>query len=279
MFLHPDQELIIRLSIFISFLLFMLIWELQFPRKQTGSLKWQRRGNNMLLVIVDTLLARLLIPIAAVTMAAVAFERGWGLFNNIDIGYAWSILASFLLLDFIIYWQHRLFHHYRILWRVHSVHHSDTEFDVTTGVRFHPFEIILSLIIKLLSITLLGAPLIAVLIFEVVLSTTSLFNHGNVRIWPGLDKWLRMFIVTPDMHRVHHSPVREETDSNFGFNLPWWDRIFGTYIDQPQAGHEAMTIGLNEFRDKRFVNVIWLLKQPFLCKKDYMGEISEEKNE
>ena len=198
---------------------------------------------------VDTLLVRILFPTTAVGLALLAEARGFGLFNVVALP-AWvAVVASVVILDLAIYLQHVLFHAVPALWRLHRMHHADLEFDVTTGLRFHPIEILLSMLIKFAVVAALGAPALAVLIFEVLLNATSMFNHGNVRIPAGLDRVLRWLVVTPDMHRVHHSILSRETNSNFGFNLPWWDRLFGTYRAQPAAGHEAMTIGIEQFRD------------------------------
>ncbi|MDZ7736662.1 MAG: sterol desaturase family protein [Gammaproteobacteria bacterium] len=175
-----------------------------------------------------------------------------------------AVVVSFLALDLLIYGQHIAFHKIPWLWRLHRVHHTDTAIDATTGVRFHPIEIVLSMLLKMLGVALLGAPVLAVILFEVVLNATSLFNHANINLPLDIDRWLRRVVVTPDMHRVHHSVVRRETDSNFGFNLPWWDRLFGTYRAQPQAGHLQMRIGLDIFRDRRSRWLHWLLLQPFM---------------
>ena len=187
-----------------------------------------------------------------------------GAFSTLLALPAWvGVVASVVLLDLAIYFQHVLFHAVPVLWRLHRMHHADLDFDVTTGLRFHPIEILLSMVIKLAVVAALGAPALAVLIFEVLLNATSMFNHGNVRIPAGLDRVLRWVVVTPDMHRVHHSILSRETNSNFGFNLPWWDRLFGTYRAQPAAGHEGMTIGIEQFRDPRELRLDRMLLQPF----------------
>lgn len=265
-----NQELIARISVFVGVLLLMLVWEQLLPRRKRTIISWRRRFNNLLLVAIDTLLVRLLLPLAAVSTAAIATIHNFGLFNYLDLNPWFAGCLSFLILDLTIYFQHRLFHKYSLLWRLHRVHHSDTEFDTTTGVRFHPLEIILSMCIKIVAVALLGPPIVAVIVFEIVLSATSLFNHGNVKIPVIIDRYLRWIMVTPDMHRVHHSAIKNETNSNFGFNIPWWDRIFVTYIDQPDQGHEKLKVGLNEFRDRRFVNVLWLLRQPLLNSAEFV---------
>jgi sterol desaturase/sphingolipid hydroxylase (fatty acid hydroxylase superfamily) len=196
-------------------------------------------------------------------VAGLAEARGWGLFNGMEAPFWLAFIASLLLLDLIIYAQHVVFHKIPLLWRLHRMHHTDLDFDVTTALRFHPLEIVLSMLIKLAVVILLGAPAVAVMVFEVILNATAMFNHGNVGLPPWLDQRLRWLLVTPDMHRVHHSVLVEETDSNFGFNLPWWDRLFGTYRDQPREGHTGMTIGLDYFRDEWATRLDRLLLQPF----------------
>jgi sterol desaturase/sphingolipid hydroxylase (fatty acid hydroxylase superfamily) len=241
----------------------MAIWELLTPRRpQTIGRNW-RWPNNLGAVAVDVLLVRVLLPITAVGLALVAEARGIGLFNMIALPTWASIVVSVILLDLAIYLQHVLFHAVPALWRLHRMHHADLEFDVTTGLRFHPVEILLSTGIKLAVVAALGTPAAAVLIFELLLNATSMFNHSNVRLPPAVDRILRWFVVTPDMHRVHHSILRRETNSNFGFNLPWWDRLLGTYRAQPAAGHDAMTIGIEQFRDPRELGLDRMLLQPF----------------
>lgn len=259
-----SAEAMIRLGVFAGLLLLLLALERLVPRRSPEPGRWSARGHNLLLVGVDTLCLRLLVPLAAVGTAELAAANGWGLNYWLDWPFWLAVIASFLLLDLLIYGQHVLFHKVSWLWRLHRVHHTDTAFDVTTGVRFHPIEIVLSMLLKMAAVLLLGAPVIAVILFEVVLNATSLFNHANINLPVGLDRWLRWLVVTPDMHRVHHSVERIETDSNYGFNLPWWDRLFGTYRDQPRAGHEGMPIGLEIFRDRRSRVLHWLLLQPFI---------------
>ena len=207
---------------------------------------------------------RLTFPVVAVGLALVAQERGWGLFNVLDVP-AWvAFLVSVLALDLAIYLQHVMFHAVPALWRLHRMHHADLEFDVTTGLRFHPIEILLSMGIKLAVVAALGPPAVAVLVFEVLLNATAMFNHSNIRIPAAIDRLLRLIVVTPDMHRVHHSIHPSETNSNFGFNLPWWDRLLGTYRPQPLDGHEAMTIGIEQFRTRRDLWLDRMLIQPAL---------------
>lgn len=270
-----NQELIVRLTAFFTVLLLMLMWEQLAPLRVQSPRNWLRRANNLLLVLLNTIALRLLIPVAAVAMANIAYLHGWGLFNQFSLPGWLSIMLCFLILDLLIYFQHRIFHHYQILWRLHRVHHSDTGFDVTTGLRFHPLEILLSMCIKVAAVAALGAPAMAVILFEVVLNATSMFNHGNVSPGPRLDAILRWIVVTPDMHRVHHSAIPRETNSNYGFNIPWWDRLFRTYQAQPERGHSKIKIGLNEFRDNKFVHLMWLLKQPWLDKELYKDSPEE----
>ena len=256
-------EPFIRLAAFGGVFAVMAIWEFIGPRRKQAIGRGWRWPNNLGVVVVDTLLVRILFPTTAVGLALVAEARGFGLFNVVAFP-AWvGVAASVVILDFAIYLQHVLFHAVPALWRLHRMHHADLEFDVTTGLRFHPIEILLSMVIKLTVVVALGAPALAVLIFEVLLNATSMFNHSNVRIPFGLDGLLRWLVVTPDMHRVHHSILARETNSNFGFNLPWWDRLFGTYRAQPAAGHEAMTIGIEQFRDPRELGLDRMLFQPF----------------
>lgn len=257
------QEPWVRLAVFVSILAGMALWEVVAARRPQRVSRWQRWPSNLLIVVLDTLAVRLIFPLAAVGAALVSADRGWGVFNLIAAPGWLAILVSVVVLDAAIYFQHRLFHAIPWLWRLHRMHHADLEFDVTTGLRFHPLEILLSMGIKVAVVALLGAPALAVLIFEVVLNATSMFNHGNVRLPARVDRWLRLVVVTPDMHRVHHSIVRRETDSNFGFNLPWWDRLFGTYRDQPAAGHLGMTIGIEDFREPRDLRLDRMLIQPF----------------
>ena len=259
-----DQHIIIRTGVFIAVLVIMLLWESLRPRRFRRTAAWPRRINNLLLVAVDTLLLRVVMAVAAITTAGAAMSWDFGLLHRITIPYWLAFVLSVILLDLVIYGQHVLFHKVGFLWRLHRVHHTDKDLDATTGVRFHPVEILLSMGIKLGAVAALGPPVLAVLAFEVILNATAMFNHSNVAIPVALDRWLRWFIVTPDMHRVHHSVLRRETDSNYGFNLPWWDRLFGTYRAQPAAGHPDMELGLAEFRNRDTVHIAGLLLQPVL---------------
>jgi len=258
------HEPLIRGGVFALVLLAMAVWEIIAIRRPQRYLRRQRWPGNLLIVVLDTLAVRLIFPLAAVGVALFAADQGWGVFNLLSLPLWLTVIVSMLVLDLAIYFQHRLFHAVPWLWRLHRMHHADLEFDVTTGLRFHPLEIVISMGIKLAVVAALGAPALAVLIFEVVLNATAMFNHGNVGLSAKADRRLRLLLVTPDMHRVHHSIIRRETDSNFGFNLPWWDRLFGTYVDQPAAGHMGMTIGLEDFRDSRNLRLDRMLIQPFL---------------
>ncbi|MEX0936850.1 MAG: sterol desaturase family protein [Pirellulales bacterium] len=241
----------------------MALWELLAPRRRLSTRKPLRWGSNLGLVFLNSFLLRLVAPVGAVGVALFAEATGWGLFQTIDLPYWITVMGSVLLLDLAIYLQHVMFHAVPLFWRLHMVHHADLDFDVTTGLRFHTIEILLSFGIKAGVILLLGTPAVAVLIFEVLLNATSMFNHSNVRMPLIVDRIVRWLVVTPDMHRVHHSHYANETNSNFGFNLPWWDRLFGTYRDQPADGHTGMAIGLSQFPDERRTERLhWMLWLP-----------------
>ena len=259
------HETTIRLGFFLGIFAVMAVWELIAPRRVLTVSKPARWTSNLGIVFLNTVVLRLLFPAAAVGMAVLADTRDWGLFNSFQAPCLLAVLVSVIAMDFVIYLQHVMVHAVPLLWRLHRVHHADLDFDVTTGVRFHPFEIILSMLIKFATIMVIGPPVVAVVIFEVVLNATSMFNHSNIKIPVGLDRVLRLVLVTPDMHRVHHSSEDDETNSNFGFNVPWWDRLFGTYRDQPRGGHEAMTIGIHGFRDPQQVDRLpGMLALPFI---------------
>ena len=262
-----SHEVGIRLGFFFGIFAVMAVWELITPRRVLTVSKPLRWFSNIGIVFLNSFVVRLLFPAAAVGMALFAQQHGWGVFNYFRLPTLFTVIASVAVLDFMIYLQHVMVHAVPVLWRLHRMHHADLDFDVTTGARFHPLEIILSMLIKFAVIAVLGPPAVAVIIFEVLLNVTAMFNHGNVRIPPALDAALRWFVVTPDMHRVHHSVEDDETNSNFGFNLPWWDRLFGTYKAQPRAGHEAMQIGINTFRSpKQCEQLPGMLMIPFMGK-------------
>jgi len=253
------HEAQVRLATFLLVFAVLIVLQQVWPRRKVPG-GWRRWATNVGLVVVSTIILRVAFPVLAVGLAVNVQDSGVGLLAALPPVAA--VVVGVVLLDLVIYWQHRLLHRLPLLWRLHRVHHSDTSFDVSTGVRFHPLEIVLSMGIKFAAILLLGIAPLAVLIFEVVLSAGALFTHTNVRLPAGLDRRLRWLFVTPDMHRVHHSWHRDETDSNFGFNLSLWDRVFGTYRDQPRDGHEQMTIGLPEFRDSRDQSLVELLLNP-----------------
>lgn len=257
-----ENDAYIRLTAAIGIILLIALWEGLKPRRSLPPVGRKRWFSNAGLLIFNSVLARIIFPSSALGFAALAQERGWGLLNHIHPGPLIAIFLSIIALDLAIWFQHRLFHLVPWLWRLHRVHHSDTGFDFSTGIRFHPLEIMLSLLFKAVIIFILGAPIIGVLIFEVLLNVSSIFNHGNIYIPKKVDQWLRWFIVTPDMHRVHHSSIQKETDSNFGFNLSCWDRIFSSYCAQPSLGHQEMEIGLKEFRLNTEQRIDQLLYQP-----------------
>lgn len=256
------NEATIRLVVFLGILTAMALWEVAAPRRRREIPRLLRWSNNLGIVVLDTLLVRLSFPVVAVGLATIAQANGWGLFNIWQIPGWLAVLLAVMALDLAIYLQHVMFHAVPALWRLHRVHHADLEFDVTTGLRFHPAEILASMGIKLAVVAALGPPAVAVLIFELLLNGSAMFNHANIRLPASVDRWLRLVMVTPDMHRVHHSVDVAETNSNFGFNLPWWDRLLGTYRAQPAKGHEAMDIGIEQFRTRRDLWLDRLLIQP-----------------
>ncbi len=258
------HEPAIRLGFFFGMFALVALWEWAAPRRVRTLPRSLRWTSNLSLVVLNTVLIRLLFPLAAVGMATYAKANGWGLLNYFNVPLVIAVPVAVLVLDFAIWLQHLTFHAVPLLWRLHRVHHADLDFDLTTGTRFHPIEIVLSMLIKFAAIAVLGPPVLAVVVFEVLLNATSMFNHGNFRLSAALDRALRWLIVTPDMHRVHHSIEVDETNSNFGFNLPWWDRIFRTYRAQPRAGHTSMTIGIRSHTDPRQVaRLPGMLLMPF----------------
>ncbi|BAP87684.1 fatty acid hydroxylase [Burkholderiales bacterium GJ-E10] len=262
--LHHEPA--VRLSVFFTIFVLMAAWEVAVPRRARRLPRKRRWTGNLGIVFLNTALLRWLLPMGAVTFAMTAQAHGWGLLNHSGWPFALAVAGSVIALDFAIYLQHVMFHAVPPLWRLHRVHHADLDCDVTTGARFHPIEIGLSMGIKLAVIAVLGTPAVAVLLFEVLLNATAMFNHGNVRVPQPVDAALRLLLVTPDMHRVHHSIEEDETNSNFGFNLSVWDRLFGTYKAQPDAGHEGMTIGIRDHRDpKEIADLTAILALPFLA--------------
>jgi len=275
------NEPAIRLGFFFGVLAVVGIWELAAPRRVLTVSKALRWASNLGIVALNTVLLRLLFPLPAAGVAAFCAANGWGLINHFLIPFAIAVPLAVIILDFVIWLQHVMVHAVPALWRLHRVHHADPDFDVTTGARFHPIEIVLSMLIKFATIVVLGPPVLAVVIFEVLLNATAMFNHGNLRLPLALDRVLRWFVVTPDMHRVHHSIEDDEANSNFGFNLPWWDRLFGTYRDQPRAGHLAMTIGIHGHADPcEVARLDGMLFLPFkgevtdyaINRRDYSGD-------
>ncbi len=255
-----------RIIFFFGILALVAIWEMVAAKRKLTVGKTGRWFNNLGIILIDNILVKLIFPGAALGIAAAAAKSGWGFINYVQLPNWTAILVSVLILDLIIYLQHLMFHAVPLLWRLHMVHHADLDIDVTTGLRFHPIEIIISMLIKMAAIAFLGPPVIAVLIFEITLNSTAMFNHGNIRLPESVDRLLRLLLVTPDMHRVHHSIIIRETNSNFGFNFPWWDRLFGTYRAQPVRGHQEMTIGLSQFRKAEKLTLLRLLLLPFTSK-------------
>ncbi|WP_455365297.1 sterol desaturase family protein [Kaarinaea lacus] len=259
-----SNEITIRLGFFFGTFVLMALWEVVAPKRALTVSKAIRWFNNLGIVVLNTILLRLIFPAAAVGVAAFAASQGWGLLNFYQLPFVLAVILSVIAMDLIIYLQHVLVHAVPTLWRLHRVHHADLDYDVTTGARFHPIEIILSMLIKFATIAALGPPVVAVVIFEVILNAMAMFNHGNIDLPKGVDRVLRWLVVTPDMHRVHHSVEDNEANSNYGFNLSIWDRLFGTYIDQPRDGHQGMTIGIHKYRDPKEVDQLpGMLMLPF----------------
>ena len=258
------HETTIRLGFFVGVFALVALWELASPRRVLRLSRRQRWGTNLGLVVLNTVVLRLLFPAAAVGVAAVAATEGWGVLNHWTVPFWLAVPLAVVAMDFVIWLQHLMVHAVPALWRLHRVHHADIDYDLTTGARFHPIEILLSMGIKFATIVLLGAPVLAVLVFEILLSACAMFNHGNIRLPASVDRVLRWFMVTPDMHRVHHSVEDDESNSNFGFNLTWWDRLFGTYQAEPRAGQVGMTIGIRSHTDPNEVaRLQGMLAMPF----------------
>ncbi len=258
-----EHEATIRVLCFLSVFALMASWECLVPRRPLSTSKPRRWFTNIGIVVINTFLLRILFSSAAVGAALLADQEGWGLVNHLHWPVWLALPLAVITLDFIIYLQHVMFHAIPLLWRLHMVHHADLDLDVTSGARFHPIEIILSMGIKLASVVLIGASPEAVIIFELLLNMSAMFNHSNVKIPKKMDTILRYFIVTPDMHLIHHSVVPEETNRNFGFSLPWWDRLLGTYKSEPRAGYLGMNIGLDQFRDPLKLTLPQILLLPF----------------
>jgi sterol desaturase/sphingolipid hydroxylase (fatty acid hydroxylase superfamily) len=258
-----ENEAAIRLGFFLGTLLVLAFMERWAPRRVLNTPKPARWFANLGIVTANTFIVRFLFPILPVGFALLCRQEGWGLLNHFQVPYGVAVVAGVVLFDLFIYIQHVLFHHVPSLWRLHGVHHTDLDFDVTTAIRFHPVEIALSMGIKLGLVYLFGPPALSVILFEIILNSTAMFSHSNLRLPLWLDGVLRLVIVTPDMHRVHHSVIIAERNSNFGFNLSIWDRLLGTYRPQPEKGHEGMTIGLANFRDPGRLSLLHLLAMPF----------------
>ncbi|MCX5872501.1 MAG: sterol desaturase family protein [Deltaproteobacteria bacterium] len=258
------NEASIRLVFFIFIFAVVAFYETKLPRRQLTVSKTSRWIINIGIVVINSIAPRFFFSAGAVGVAYWVDQHGWGIMNILRLPYFVSVIASVFILDFIIYLQHVMFHAAPAFWRLHMIHHADLDFDVTTGARFHPIEIWLSMVIKSAAILALGPPVLGVILFEVLLNGTAMFNHSNIKLPESKDKILRLFVVTPDMHRVHHSVFPNETNSNFGFNLPWWDWLLGTYRSQPRLGHEGMTIGLNQFREPTRLTLPWILVLPFI---------------
>lgn len=257
------NETAVRMSAFLGVLAVMAGWEVLAPRRYRDHGRTTRWPGNLSLVVISAVLVRLIFPVTAVGLAIYTVSNGFGLFHWLGVPYWAAVLLTVAALDLTIYVQHVVFHRVPALWRLHRMHHADLDFDVTTGIRFHPVEIVMSMAIKLAMVAALGAPALGVVLFEILLNASAMFNHSNVRLPLGLDRVLRLVVVTPDMHRVHHSVIPRETHANFGFFLPWWDRLFATYRAQPEAGHDGMTIGLPQFRDPAELRLDRLLTQPW----------------
>ncbi len=257
------HETEVRLASFAGLLILFSGLEAVFPKKKRVQARLGRWFTNISLSLLSNILLRILFQVTAIGTALFAASKGWGLLNLVLLPFWIELLIALILLDLAIYWQHVLTHKIPVLWRLHKVHHADRDIDASSGVRFHPVEIVLSLLYKMMVILLLGPSAIAVLLFEIILNGSALFNHANIKLPKSVDRVLRLLIVTPDMHRVHHSVLNEETNSNFGFNLSVWDRIFGSYRDQPKLGHDDMTIGLAEYQSVKPSTIVWSLSLPF----------------
>jgi sterol desaturase/sphingolipid hydroxylase (fatty acid hydroxylase superfamily) len=256
-------EMLIRFGVFLAVFVLLTVTEVFAPRRKLSTSKARRWFSNLTLVALNPLTVALVFPVLPMGVALLASEQHWGLLNHMTMPYWLKVAMGALMLDLVVYAQHVLHHAIPVLWRLHMVHHADLDIDMTTGLRFHPLEIAVSMTIKLAAVAALGSPVLAVLIFEVVLNAASMFNHSNTRLPEKIDRLLRLIVVTPDMHRVHHSVIIRETNSNYGFSQPWWDRLFGTYKAQPDKGHTDMVIGLSQFRDSQKLTLPRLLILPF----------------
>lgn len=272
-----EHEGLIRLSVFGGMLALMMGLEALLPRRARVQNRVGRWRTNFALSLLNSLLLRYAFPVLAVGAALWTQAQGWDLMPLLELPGWVELIATLLLLDLAIYWQHRIFHITPFFWRFHKVHHSDQDIDTLTAIRFHPVEIIFSMLIKIALVIALGATPEAVILFEIILNATALFNHANLKLPLGVDRVLRLVLVTPDMHRTHHSVIQTETDRNFGFNIPLWDRLFGSYCAGPQAGHLGMDIGLSAYRGPETSQLGWSLVLPFRANSDRTPkEIEEE---
>lgn len=265
-----EYESIIRVSSFLGIFFLLAIWEISFPKRELLHLRRFRWLSNISLIFISSFLVRFIFPTAAVGIALVVDQNHWGLLYYFELPFLIHMIAAFILMDLSLYFQHVIFHALPLFWRFHRVHHTDLDCDITTGLRFHPFEMVISMLLKFVTIAALGVPVLAVVVFEVVLNAASMFSHSNIKIPLAIEKIVRWFIVTPDMHRIHHSVRENETNSNFGFFISVWDRLFGTYLSEPREGHTNMLIGLHDFREPKWQNLRWLIYLPFVSKiQDY----------
>lgn len=262
-----ENNIWIRIGAFAACLIFLALCERAAPRRKLHYKKPLRWFNNIGIGALNVAIIRFIFPLVAIDVAFIAESKEWGVLNSFNLSYPLSVLIGFLILDLSIYLQHVMFHAIPLFWRFHRMHHVDLDFDVSTGQRFHPIEITLSMAIKIVLVVAFGISPLAVLLFEIILNASSLFTHTNWNLSPLIDRILRWIIVTPDMHRIHHSVYHIETDSNFGFSFSFWDRIFGTYRESPKDGHKNMTIGLNEFKEEKYLKINWMLYIPFIRKK------------
>ncbi len=256
------HEALLRLFAFAGLLILFSVLEALLPRRARTMPRIARWSANLGLSVINTLLLRFAVPVLAVGVAFWAQDQGIGIFNLVALPWAVELIAALLLLDALIWAQHLVMHKVPLLWRLHGVHHTDRDLDATTALRFHPAEILVSMAIKIGAVALIGPSVAAVILFEVILNGMSLFNHACLRLPLGADRWLRWLIVTPDMHRIHHSVHQRETDSNYGFNLSIWDRLFGTYTADPRDGQVEMELGLTQTRQRPVGNLFWLLWYP-----------------
>ena len=258
-----EHESYFRFGSFLVLLVLFLLLESFWPRRNSDQ-QFDRRINNLMLQVINLVVLRLFVPLATIQVAIITTEQQTGLFNVLSTPFWLNVLLTIIVFDLLIYIQHVVFHKFNFLWLIHRVHHTDLDFDVTTGIRFHPIEIIISMVYKLFAVYLLGPNALAIVIYEILLNGAALFTHSNILINKKIDSVIRLIFVTPDMHRVHHSVIKRETNSNYGNLFSFWDKLFQTYNKEPEAGYENMVIGLDEFRDKLSSQILFMLKTPFL---------------